>query len=115
MIPYIVGHPIKNQADFYGRSLAIRRFYEVIAGQQAQSLSVVGARRAGKTSFLLHVAHPEMMQQHLAEPDQTVMVYLDMSFCKTPEEFYGRLAQRLQQALAGNTSRRKVKMRFGEM
>lgn len=106
MIPYIVGHPIKNRADFYGRSLEVSRFYEVIAGQQAQSLSLVGVRRAGKTSFLLHVSQPELMQTYLDDPDQTVMVYLDMSFCKTPAEFYGRFAQRLRQILDGDTSRR---------
>lgn len=99
MIPYIVGHPIKNPADFYGRLSQVNRFYEVVAGTQAQSVSVLGVRRAGKTSFLHHVAHPDIMARYLPDPDRYLMVYLDMSSCPNPAVFYGRLCHRLQQLL----------------
>lgn len=93
---YIVGHPIKHPADFYGRHEQITRFYEIIGGRQAQSVSVLGVRRAGKTSFLQYIAHPATMAQYLPRPDEYTMIYLDVSSCKTPSDFYYRLLQRLK-------------------
>lgn len=92
---YIVGHPIKHPADFYGRHEQTTRFFEIIGGRQAQSVSVLGLRRAGKTSFLQYVAHPTTMAHYLPNPDEYTMVYVDMSSCKTPSDFYHRLLQRL--------------------
>ncbi|MCP4425777.1 MAG: ATP-binding protein, partial [Chloroflexi bacterium] len=79
---YIVGHPIKKPADFYGRSEQTRRFFEIIGGTQAQSVSVLGLRRAGKTSFLQYVAHKDVMARYLPDPENYAMVYVDMSSCK---------------------------------
>lgn len=98
-MPYIVGHPIKRPEDFYGRNPQTRRFFEIIGGTQAQSVSILGLRRAGKTSFLQYVAHEEVMAQHLPDPENYVMVYVDMSTCKTPSDFYHRLLIRLKVAL----------------
>ncbi len=98
-MPYIVGHPIKRPGDFYGRTQQTRRFFEIIGGTQAQSVSVLGLRRAGKTSFLQYVAHQEVMARYLPDPDNYVMVYVDMSTCKTPSDFYHRLLIRLKIAL----------------
>ncbi len=96
---YIVGHPIKHPADFYGRHEQVVRFFEIIGGRQAQSVSVLGVRRAGKTSFLQYVAHPDTMARYLNNGDQYTMIYLDMSSCKTPSDFYYRLLQRLKISL----------------
>lgn len=96
---YIIGHPIKHPADFYGRHEQIGRFFEVIGGRQAQSVSVLGLRRAGKTSFLQYIAHPEIMARYLPNPEAYTLVYLDMSSCKTPSDFYYRLLQRLKVSL----------------
>jgi hypothetical protein len=96
---YIVGHPIKNPADFYGRHEQVTRFFEIIGGRQAQSVSVLGVRRAGKTSFLQYVAHPTIMAHYLPDPDDYIMIYLDLSSCKTPSDFYYRLLKRLKVSL----------------
>lgn len=96
---YIVGHPIRHPADFYGRYNQIVRFYEIIGGAQAQSMSVLGVRRAGKTSFLQYVAHRDVMARFLPDPEKYTMVYLDVSSCKTPADFYRRLLLRLKAAL----------------
>ena len=99
---YIVGHPIKKPADFYGRYNQVLRFYEIIGGTQAQSLSILGLRRAGKTSFLQYVAHQEVMARYLTDPENYTMIYIDVSSCKTPSEFYRRLLNRLKVALGNN-------------
>ena len=96
---YIVGHPIKHPADFYGRHEQVTRFFEIIGGRQAQSVSVLGLRRAGKTSFLQYVAHPATMAHYLPDSSDYTMVYVDVSSCKTPSEFYYRLLQRLKMSL----------------
>jgi uncharacterized lipoprotein len=101
---YIVGHPIKHPADFYGRHEQVTRFYEIIGGRQAQSVSILGVRRAGKTSFLQYIAHPSTMAQYLADPDDYTMVYIDLSSCKSPSDFYYRLLQRLKVALGKGKS-----------
>lgn len=62
-------------------------------------MSVLGVRRAGKTSFLQYVAHPTTMARYLPDPDAYTMIYLDMSSCKTPSDFYQRLLQRLRISL----------------
>ena len=99
---YIVGHPIKNPADFYGRYNQVMRFYEIIGGSQGQSLSILGVRRAGKTSFLQYVAHKDVMSRYLTDPAQYTMIYIDISSCKTPSDFYQRLLMRLK-AVFGQT------------
>lgn len=102
MLTYIVGHPIKRPEDFYGRSQQVARFFEIVGGAQAQSVSVLGVRRAGKTSFLQYVSHTDVMARYLPNPRDYVMIYIDMSSCKTPADFYQRVLKKLDRKL-GNT------------
>lgn len=99
MLTYIVGHPIKRPEDFYGRSQEVARFFEIVGGSQTQSVSVLGLRRAGKTSFLQYVAHADVMARYLPNPRDYVMIYIDISTCKHPADFYQRLRKKLEQAL----------------
>lgn len=96
---YIVGHPIKYPADFYGRQAEVARFFEIIGGTQAQSVTVLGVRRAGKTSFLQYISNAQTVRNHLPHPENITMIYLDISTCKTPADFYYRLLLRLRYAL----------------
>lgn len=93
--PYIVGPPVRQSADFFGRSRQAQTFFDTLAGAQTQCVSILGLRRAGKTSFLQHVARPDVAAACLPDPDKYVMVYVDMSSCLTPAEFYSRAYQRL--------------------
>jgi len=38
---------------------------------------VVGPRRIGKTSFLLYISHPAILQEHGIDPEKTLFVYID--------------------------------------
>lgn len=97
---YIVGHPIKRPQDFYGRAAQVQRYFEIVAGSQVQSASILGLRRSGKTSFLQYVAHPEVMRHHIPDAERYVTLYLDISTCKDPADFYLRLLKRLQRSVA---------------
>lgn len=99
-MPYIVGPPVKLPTDFFGRARQTRQFFETLAGPQVQCVSVLGLRRAGKTSFLQHVAHPEVMAAHLPDVGRYAMIYVDVSACKSPAEFYGRVRRRLLSLLS---------------
>ncbi|MBK6326611.1 MAG: AAA family ATPase [Chloroflexi bacterium] len=101
MLTYVVGHPIKRPEDFYGRTEQVARFFEIVGGIQTQSLSVLGVRRAGKTSFFQYVSHPEVMARYVPNPRDYVMVYIDMSSCRTPADFYHRLINKLNHSLSG--------------
>ena len=94
-LPYIVGPPVKLPTDFFGRAAQTRQFFDTLAGPQVQCVSVLGLRRAGKTSFLQHVAHPEVMAGFLSDAERYAMIYVDVSACRTPGDFYGRVARRL--------------------
>ncbi len=99
--PFIVGPPIRQLVDFYGRGGQTRQFYETLDGAQVQCVSVLGLRRAGKTSFLQHIAHPRVMAANLPAPERYVMVYVDITACRTPGDFYSAVCQRLLAALPG--------------
>jgi hypothetical protein len=101
MLTYVVGPPIRRTADFYGRSQQVARFYEIIAGTLTQSVSVLGVRRAGKTSFLQYVSNQEVISRYVPNPRDYVMVHIDMSFCRTPHDFYQRLYANLGKKLSG--------------
>ena len=98
-MPYIVGPPIRHIDDFYGRSAELARFFEIVGGTQSQSLSVRGLRRVGKTSFLYHTTHPEVIGRYLPNPEQYIIIYIDISSCRRPSDFYYRVLQRLHQSL----------------
>ena len=98
--PYIVGPPVKLPTDFFGRAAQTRQFFDTLAGPQVQCVSVLGVRRAGKTSFLQHVAHPQVMAGFLSDAARYAMIYVDVSACRTPGDFYGRVARRLRGILS---------------
>jgi len=94
-MPYVVGPPVRLSADFFGRERQTHQFFETLAGGQLQCVSIQGLRRAGKTSFLQHVANPEVMAAFLPDPQRYLMLYVDISSCRTAADFYGRVYQKL--------------------
>ncbi len=98
-MPYTVGHPVQSPADFYGRQRQIAQLFEIIGSAHPQSANIIGLPSAGKTSFLRQIAHPSIMVRHVRHPERMVMVYVDMTSCKTPGLFYYRLLTQLKMSL----------------
>jgi hypothetical protein len=98
-MPYTVGHPVQNPTDFYGRHRQISQLFEIIGGSHPQSVNILGLPHSGKTSFLRHIAHPSVMVRHVRHPERMVMVYVDMTSCKTPGHFYYRVLTQLKMSL----------------
>jgi hypothetical protein len=66
--------PVRMPEQFFGREKETRRALGFL--HRRQSVSIVGPARIGKTSFLLHVARPDVRAQYrLAE--KHIFVYLD--------------------------------------
>ncbi len=98
-MPFIVGHPVQNPSGFYGRQRHISQLFEIIGSPQAQSVNILGLHHAGKTSFLRHIAHPAVMVRHLRHPENMVMVYADLTICKTSAHFYYLVQTQLRMKL----------------
>jgi hypothetical protein len=72
--PFIYDGPIKDQRYFFGRAAETRQVLQRVA--QGQSVSIVGPRRIGKTSFLFHLSDPQVRAAHRLD-DEFVFVYAD--------------------------------------
>ena len=73
--PYFHRGPIRNPRHFFGRSQEVASTLSLL--RNSQSVSIVGPRRIGKTSFLLHIAHPTVLAQHNLSPDDYIFVFID--------------------------------------
>ena len=55
--PFVVGPPITDPRQFYGRSRELERIFNNWQGVPLQNIALVGPRRSGKTSLLHYVRH----------------------------------------------------------
>lgn len=86
--PFFHRGPIRDPTYFCGRERIVSRTLAFLA--QGQSVSLVGPRRIGKTSLLLHLARPEVQRAHDL---QLTCAYVDAESwgLAPPELIYGRL------------------------
>lgn len=97
--PFVLGKPIKNPADFYGRSQLLRSLYQALL--QGQRVAVVGEHRCGNTSVLYQLLHPEVRARFLAPAEDHSLVFAFVS-CQlaggSPPGFLRRIALALRRA-----------------
>lgn len=98
--PFFHRGPIRDSAYFFGRYREVGRTLELLRG--AQSVSIVGPRRIGKTSLLFQLSNPETRQQHHLPPERFCFVYIDCESWGDLEQnaFYTLLLQEMREALA---------------
>jgi hypothetical protein len=70
--PFIFKTPVRG-SNFFGRGDLLTKIFEYI--NAGESVSLVGERRAGKTSILLCVL--DQQQQRLCQPNQHILAFLD--------------------------------------
>lgn len=64
--PYIVGHPVKADAMFYGRDDVFRFIEDNLSGSvQARTIVLYGQRRTGKTSILYRLLNGRLGNEYL--------------------------------------------------
>ncbi len=98
--PYTIGPPIKDLDCFYGRRSQVNQFFNALRGRTLQPLRVLGLRRSGKTSFLLHLVHPEVAGPELENDVRpTIIGYVDLlASIKNPADFYWNVAEAIASA-----------------
>jgi len=97
--PFVLGKPIKNPADFYGRDIVLGRVFDAIL--EGQLVSVVGEHRCGNTSVIYQVIHPDVRSRYLTPQQDAERVYAFISSALASdgtEAFFRRLARTLRRA-----------------
>jgi len=86
--PYFNMAAMRRSDMFYGRTNLLRRFFAAIANRQ--SVSLVGPRHIGKTSFLLCATLPEVQRPFEFDASHYIFIYLDLReyLHKTCEDFF---------------------------
>lgn len=91
--PFYHRGAIRHQEDFYGREAEINQILGLL--RNGQSVSLIGPRRIGKSSLLIHLCRSEVRQQLALEPPRALFVLIDC------QEFGGSPAEELYEALYG--------------
>ena len=73
--PFFHRGAIRDPAYFFGRRRETRLLLELV--RNGQSVSVLGQRRIGKTSFLFYVSHPRILQAHGLDAGQYDFAYIN--------------------------------------
>lgn len=96
--PFYHRGAIRQADDFYGRSATINQILGLL--QNGQSVSLIGPRRIGKSSLLLHLCRPEIRAPLNLAPPQALFVLLDCQELggSPPEEVYEILLDSLLDA-----------------
>ncbi|MFO7679071.1 MAG: winged helix-turn-helix domain-containing protein [Chloroflexota bacterium] len=93
--PFYHRGAIRNAADFHGRDTEISQIIGLL--RNGQSVSLIGPRRIGKSSLLIHLARPEVRQALGLDPARSLFLLLDCQELggSPPEEVYETLYFRL--------------------
>ena len=70
--PFVAGPPIMHPRYFFGRERELRRLSGFLKRAPLQSAAIIGPRRSGKTSLLLHLRNISTMPLNELRADQAV-------------------------------------------
>jgi DNA-binding SARP family transcriptional activator len=98
--PFYYRGPIRHPEDFYNRKVEVRRALHFL--RAGQSVSVVGPRKIGKTSFLFHISNPKTFEEYGLASLQYLLVYVDCEglYDLTREELYRYILDEISDKLA---------------
>lgn len=109
--PYFNLTIIRNAEMFFGRTPLLRRFYETVINRQ--SISLLGPRYIGKSSFLWCASLPEIQARFPFDLSRRIFVFLDLReyLTKTCEDFFHSVSKEMltQSAKVGLTLRAEGK------
>jgi DNA-binding winged helix-turn-helix (wHTH) protein len=97
--PFVLGKPIKDPDDFYGRTDELRELFESVIN--IQPVALVGEHRCGNTSILFQMMHPEVQCRHLdpADVEGLVFAFFNSQLAADgPDTFYRRVARAIKKA-----------------
>ena len=111
--PFYHRGAIRRPEEFYGREAEISQILGLL--RNGQSVSLIGPRRIGKSSLLLHLARPEVRVSHnLGQPDSLFVAIDCQEFGGSPpEEVYEALLSELLDRAADAGLELQAGERFG--
>ncbi len=98
-IPFVLGVPIKDPVDFYGREEVLRECFR--AALNGQYVAVVGEHRCGNTSVLYQLLHEVQREKHLSGEEDARLLFAFVSSqlgSEDPAAFLRRVARGLRRA-----------------
>ena len=89
--PFYHRGAIRHSADFFNRDAEISQILGLLS--KGQSVSLIGPRRIGKSSLLIHLARPEVHSQLASSSSKSLFVLVDCQEFggSPPEEIYEAL------------------------
>lgn len=96
--PFFHRGAIRRPQEFHGRQTEISQILGLL--RNGQSVSLIGPRRIGKSSLLLHVARPGVRATLQLDPPQTLFAVIDCQEFggSPPEEIYEALLAELTES-----------------
>jgi class 3 adenylate cyclase len=77
--PYFHRGAIRQPEYFYGRVRETKRALQLL--RNGQSVSIVGPRKIGKTSLLLHLMDPQVLTEYGMQADRYLFAYINGETC----------------------------------
>ena len=99
--PFTFGNPIRDPDRFYGRENEIRQIASRLLSSGRESTSIVGERRIGKTSLLVHLANPEVAASLGLVSEKYCLIYIDFQGLVdiTPQRFWERVLHKMKRSI----------------
>jgi hypothetical protein len=72
LTPFVVGSPIYNPRQFFGREFELKRIFHALRASPMQNVFIEGPPRSGKTSLLHYVKNITVMSMALLRPGQFI-------------------------------------------
>jgi Cdc6-like AAA superfamily ATPase len=97
--PFTYGNPISGPTRFFGRKREVEQIVSRLRNDEFESTSIVGDRRIGKTSLLLHLADTDVRRLHGLDDPTYTFVYVDLQIVDarvTPERLWRHLLEQLR-------------------
>lgn len=88
---------IMDPRRFFGRAVEKQSIFNQLAAANPQSVAILGERRIGRSSLLVHIE--QTYERALPQPERYHFGYLDLTrdTVRTPEQFYAQMARALFQ------------------
>jgi hypothetical protein len=108
--PFTFGNPIREPARFIGRQEELRQVVNRLLSSAHESTSIVGERRIGKTSLLMHLADKSSASQLGLVPERFCLIYIDFQGLVdiTPQRFWARVLTRMARSIADSNLKSQI-------
>ena len=105
--PFTFGNPITEPGRFFGRKQEIRQILNRLLSSAHESTSIIGERRIGKTSLLLHLADPMVAASLGLTSDKYCLIYVDFQGLTdiTPTRFWQRVLKKISRSISNESLR----------